>query len=909
MDFFIKVLFILLTTTFSAIQSQKLPETVKPENYYLTIDTDLVTLRFSGTVKIDVKASSVTNIIYLHSKDLTIQNVTLSNQNTPLGIRHSFNTTSDLLIINSDTQLMPTFSYQIEIKFQGNLGKENVGYYRAYYLDENKVNKTMAVTHLEATNARRAFPCFDQPNFKAKFQINLIRQKSQVTSSNMDLEKTETITNSNNVMDVYKTTLTMSTYLIAFMVSEYSSLSMEVNGKVFRTFGRPELLMRGDGLYSLKIGPAAIEQMEYATGISYPLAKMDQVPVPNDYYKIGAMENWGMVTYRERMLMYNSDFSTAQEKQKVATIIAHEFAHQWFGDLVTPEWWSYIWLNEGFATFFEHFATDLIETSWDLDLQFITEIFQPALDADSLENSRPMTREVETTDEIAGIYDTIVYEKAASVLRMTERLLGSAFFLINLRSYLNLNMFGNVNPTKLYESLQRPTDNINISEFLKSWETQAGYPVVTVTRKYGVGNVVSITLEQERFLINKENSSSTAQSLWQIPLNYFTQSSIGSSPYIWLNSRSASITLNLKEFNDNTWIVFNDYRKGFYRVNYDERNWRMLITDNNMYNFNLRVENRAQLIDDSFNLARGGYLNYTIPLELGEKIKKETHYVPISTFNTVLSYLDRLSTGHSHHKNIKSYAINCLEPIYNKYGFVINRNDEHLSKLIKNNVNEALCKYGFEKCLNESKVYFDKWIDGGEMIQPDMQSYVYCYGLKKNPEKIETVFEKYANSSEYNEKIRIANGLGCVGTNSSFNTLLNNLINQNVLSQNDKLTAINSILNNNGDDGVKFFLEYLDQNFTQINTKIGSVSTIISNLAARMTTQQHIDLFNSFESHNSASFTPSLKQVVANAKETGKKNLNWMNENKKDITLYVGSSSMIYISFYLLITSIMIQIF
>ncbi|KRT84252.1 Peptidase, partial [Oryctes borbonicus] len=488
------LIFIGLTLNIASAQipsRYRLPNVARPSSYRVEIDTDLTNFKFSGQVTINVLTTQSTNNIVLHSRELNITSTQVIVLNgTNIYYNHTVEEDTDFLRIYLTYAVPINTPLTLVFHYNAILGSGNVGYYRASYVNEGNEVSHMAITHLEATNARRAFPCFDQPDYKATFQFILKRATRYITASNARL--LQTLIENDRAIDVYDTTPVMSTYIIAFMVSDYAALSVWRNDVTYTTYGRFELLARGDGSYSLLVGPQAIQVMNNFMTVPYAINKMDQVPVPNEYYKIGAMENWGMVTYREKYLMYNSERTTASEKQFIATIISHEFAHQWFGNLVTPNWWNYIWLNEGFATYFEMFITNQIEPTWELMDQFVTSIVQPAMDDDALDSSRPMTRTAESPAEIDEQYDTIVYEKAGSVIRMVAGFLGDSAFRSGLVLYLTTWRFSNVAPHNLYGSWQTFSPvTLNISNIMTPWETQAGYPVVTVTRT-GTGNIATL---------------------------------------------------------------------------------------------------------------------------------------------------------------------------------------------------------------------------------------------------------------------------------------------------------------------------------------------------------------------------------------------------------------------------------
>ncbi|KAK9737306.1 Peptidase M1 N-terminal domain [Popillia japonica] len=927
---------ILKTASAQTVASYRLPNTVLPTHYVVALDTSLTTFNFSGTVSINVRVVQATDVIVLqfnfsgtvsinvrvvqatdvivlHSKDLNITRATVLNANSVnVSLRHDALESTDFLRLWLTSSQPATTDLTINIDFNGELGTGNVGFYRASYINQNGVVRYLAVTHLEPTNARRVFPCFDQPNFKATFQINLKRQQNYITASNTIV--TNSLIDGDKIVDAYAITPIMSTYLIAFMVSDYSEISTTVNlvryvtyGRSafmvsdyseisttvnlvrYVTYGRSELILRGDGGYSLSVAPQAIAGMERFTSYKYILNTMDQVPVPNSYYKIGAMENWGMVTYRERLLMYNNERNTAAEKQSIATIISHELAHQWFGNLVTPQWWRYIWLNEGFATYLEMFITAQIEDSWDLMTQFATSIIQVAMDADALETTRPMSRDAESPEQIEAQYDSIVYEKAGSVIRMAAHFLGDSTFKQGIASYIyNFTFqnvepsnftFQNVEPSNLYAALDAVSPaNINVTNIMTAWETQAGYPVITVN----TGNVAQIT--QERFFINM--SVVTDQTLWPIPLTWLTLTNVNDA-VTWLNTRQMNLTLNL---NQNDWVIFNVNQIGFYRVNYDANNW--------------------EFIRNYLWTARSGRLNHSIALDIGSYITNETEYVPIRTFTKALSHLDRLFTGIDVvHDLVRTYGLTALDGYFNRTGF-ISQYDDHLTKLTKVEVLTWLCNLGHSGCRNTTRLMFLSWLVLGTPIQPDSQSFVYCNGIR-NATIEEWVIAVYGYTiiHEDPQRTRLAAGLGCTQNATILATLLEHvLLADSVFSENDKLAAITSVYTNNDVIGVNTILNWLTVSFNLINQRVENVGTIIKGVSDRITTEAQRALFNTFITQHANSFTAALNTTIIEASDRINSNILWINSTSEEVLYYFRGSAFSVYCHMLLILSCIIYI-
>nr|CAD7201178.1 unnamed protein product [Timema douglasi] len=535
-----------------------------------------------------------------------------------------------------------------------------------------------------------------------------------------------------------ETPMPISTYLIAFVVSDFTNLSS--SDGFYSTWQREAAI--GQAQYSIEVTPRLMSALEAYTGLEYFLPKLDQVAVPD--FDAGAMENWGLITYREQLILYVEGVSRAMDKQNVATIIAHELAHKWFGNLVSPKWWKYLWLNEGFATFFEYFTTASVETSWRLDHQFVPYAVQSALSSDSLQSSHPMTVDVGSPNEISAIFSTVSYSKAGSVIRMIEHCLTPETFRQGISQYVANHGNQTAEPDYLFRALQEQYENevespgFDVKTVLDTWSTQKGYPVITVTRNYSQGQT---TVQQERFLRNMSESPT--------------------------DTHDYKCSLVDVSAASNEWILFNIQETGFYRVNYDARNWALLTNYLNSESFtNIHVLNRAQLLDDAFNLARAGVLNYGTALSLTKYLSRETDYIPWYSALTGFNYLDRRIRGMSEydHHTFKKYVLRLFETVNNTLGFEEQETDSHTTKINRNLIMSWLCNYEVKSCTDYATREFAALMNDPDSyyISPNLKSVVYCNGLRfGGEEEWDFLWNRYLNHNVNTEQVIILGVLGC----------------------------------------------------------------------------------------------------------------------------------------------------
>lgn len=358
---------------------------------------------------------------------------------------------------------------QLEIKFTGHLNDKMAGFYRSTYKKEDGTEGILATSQMEPTDARRAFPCFDEPALKATYTVTLIADKNLTCLSNMDVaaetDVQSTISGSTRKAVKFNKSPLMSTYLVAFIVGELNYVETNAFRVPVRVYAPPGQDIE-HGRFSLDLAAKTLAFYEKVFGIEFPLPKMDQVAIPD--FAQGAMENWGLVTYRVVDLLLDEKASGAATKERVAEVVQHELAHQWFGNLVTMDWWEGLWLNEGFATWASWYSCNAFYPEWNVWQTFVTDTLQGALSLDSLRSSHPIEVPVKRADEINQIFDAISYSKGSCVLRMISTYLGEDTFLEGVRRYLKKHAYGNTQTGDLWASLADASGK-QVEEVMASW--------------------------------------------------------------------------------------------------------------------------------------------------------------------------------------------------------------------------------------------------------------------------------------------------------------------------------------------------------------------------------------------------------------------------------------------------------
>ena len=746
----------------------RLPNIATPTKYSLHLEPDLTNFKFQGQSNITLTVHQDTKILTLNAKNLTIvpNNVYVVGVNTTKQLRAlnvDLKSEEEFAVVTFNETLVNGTEYILRIDYSGELNDQKVGFYRSRYLTKDGTVKYIATTHFEPTRARLAFPCWDEPAYKAEFTISITHLLNYTAISNMPQAGERKPLPDNKCTTTFETSPSMSTYLVAFVVSDYASTENK-NG-TFRVWTKEDAKTQAN--YSLNVGEAVIGKLDDYTGIKYStyMPKMDQISIKD--FTAGAMENWGLVTYRESALHYEENVTTTASKQSIATIIAHEFAHQWFGNLVSPKWWEYIWLNEGFANYMQHFIMDKLEPSWRLMEYYVSDSLQgKAFLFDAGEKTRPMNKAVDSPNEISNLFDRVAYEKSGSIIRMMSYILKPEVLQAGLRNYLKENALGNADSDALFKSLQNASkekwEGKELKEIMNEWVNKPGFPVLNVKKnKTGVYDV-----SQERFTLYGTGDNTT----WWIPITYTDQSKRDFNFTLrgWLKpgDKSSQVTTNSGE---KDWVIFNVNQTGYYRVNYDEKNWQLLSEYLNTKEYkNISPLNRAQLLDDALNLARTGRLNFTIALSLTTYLTQEADYIPWTTAFRNLNFVHSMMQFSENYENFKLYVRYLLKQLTKDVPYKPTGKDEHVTKLLRTNALKWACKVEQAECTKYAKEAFELWVKdpNGTRLDADLKNNILCAGLRTADEKtwtktMETLMKSTVDQDEKNGLLPI---MGCSGS-------------------------------------------------------------------------------------------------------------------------------------------------
>jgi len=554
----------------------RLPRSVVPRRYDLTLEPDLDAATFAGHEAVTVEVVEPTAEIVLNAVDIEIDEATLTPAGgEPLAATVTLDADAERATLAFGSEL-PVGEATLALRFRGVLNDKLVGFYRSTFVDHEGNERVLATTQMEATDARRAFPCWDEPDAKAVFGVTLVVPDDLLAISNAGEIGREPV-GEGKVAVRFADTMPMSTYLVAFVVGPLvATAPVDVDGKPLRVVCPPG--QEGLADFALEVGAFALRYFTDWFGMVYPGDKLDLVAIPD--FAFGAMENLGCVTFRERYLLVDPATATQSELQAVVDVIAHELAHMWFGDLVTMKWWNGIWLNEAFATFMEMTCTDAFRPEWQRWVDFGLSR-SAAFDTDALDTTRPIEYPVVSPADADGMFDVLTYEKGASVVRMLEQYLGADRFRDGIRRYMAAHQFGNTETSDLWDALEAETGE-PVRRIAESWIFQGGFPEVSVEPGADADGGVSLTQRRFRFaggdgLVPGGDGAPTVGDEWAVPVVLERHGAGAGAHRVLLDGRTVTVAPGAQVGSEvpapdggdaPTWVKANAGAHGFYRVRY-----------------------------------------------------------------------------------------------------------------------------------------------------------------------------------------------------------------------------------------------------------------------------------------------------------------------------------------------------
>ncbi len=647
---------------------------------------------FSGRETIDIHVdpslSPPTTSVQLHAKEISILEASYDSKEEG-NAQHltasiiSYDLKSTIVTLDFCSPLS-SGDGTLTLQFEGILNNKMAGFYRSQYETIDGEKRYMASTQLEALDARRCFPCWDEPARKAVFDIAMIVPKDRDVLSNMPEASVRTI--GKNRKEVrFMPSPKMSTYLVALCVGEFDFVSgLTKHGVLIRVFTPPG---KGSlGTFALQAALDTLDIYDDLFKTPYPLPKLDMIAIPE--FAMGAMENWGLITYREVDVLIDEEKASSSQRQRVCTVITHELAHQWFGNLVTMEWWQALYLNEGFASWMQTWACDKLYPEWEMWEQFATDDQEGALRLDALRTSHPIEVPIKHAEEVEQVFDAISYCKGACVVHMVKAVLGDDLFKKGLQIYIDRHKYSNTETSDLWQAWEDVSKK-PVSKMMSSWTDQKGYPVLEVVSSSYKNGYRTLNLRQSWFLADGSCSEEDEEKLWTIPLVARSANQSESTPMYLMNTLQDSLEIRAES---NSWVKLNYKQPALMRVLYPESMLLSLRTA--IASQELPAVDRVGLISDAYALAKAGKLKPEVLIGLLPAYSTERNSTVWEQLGLVIKGLDKLTQGTPNiNKWFCQMARKLIEPCAKEVGWAPRSSDGHLGKMLRGTMISLLCTY------------------------------------------------------------------------------------------------------------------------------------------------------------------------------------------------------------------------
>lgn len=805
---------------------------VTPINYTLTFEPHFKNFTFSGNEVIDVKASKPINTIILHAAELKIKSCHILWSGQKIGTKTRFDEKNESLEIKIQKKIKGRA--KILIDFTGILNDRLVGFYRSQYKDKLGKTKFLATTQFEAADARRTFPCWDEPAVKAAFDISIITEKNHTAISNTNVISKKKL--GDKVLYTFAKTPVMSTYLVYLGVGEFEFLSSKIGKTTIRV-----VTTKGNskkGKFALDLCKRLIVSYENYFGIKYPLPKLDLIAVPD--FASGAMENWGAITFRETILLYDPKTSSTQTKQFIASVVSHELAHQWFGNLVTMKWWNDLWLNESFATFMATKFVDKFYPEWKLWDQFLEDTMNTAMNLDALHSSHPIDVKVKSPSEIREIFDAISYDKGGCVLRMLEGFVTEKTFRTGLRKYLKKFSYKNAKGDDLWNEIGKEA-GIPVRTMVNSWLRQVGFPLVEVQRLDS-----KLVLKQKRFVYEKKGKQ---KGLWHIPIS-ITQDHKTINKLVTKTQE----VVQIKQIP----LIINSNRSGFYRVKYSDD--LLYSLQGPVLKKSLSHIDRWSLQNDLFALCVSGDGMCRSYLDFTTAYVNEDDYITRSNIASNLYFLYQKTHDEPFSYTIKDMTHIFFKTIFLQLGWDAKKNEPHTNTLLRSFVLGTLGKLDDDEVIYEANKRFEQYLKNPLSVNPDIQDALFSIVARDGDAKTyQRLLGLYKSVKTQEEKIRF---LGALCSFKDEGLLLDTLEfsqSKEVRSQNMHLPIMRVAAN---PYGKKILWPWLKKNWKSIRTKVGPGSPLLNRIVSSISSVADASMEKEIRQFFKANPTPGTERTL-----------------------------------------------
>jgi puromycin-sensitive aminopeptidase len=840
----------------------RLPRAVHPERYDIVLEPDLPSATFRGTVDIALVVDEPVEELVCNAAELVLEQATLTfgtggdGREVPLSWAHDDEYERVSFVLPEPLPAGATA--RLSIGFAGTLNDKLRGWYRSRFKDDDGQEHTIATSQMQATDCRRAFPCWDEPDFKAVFAVTIVAPGDLLAISNGPEIEREVRSDGRHAVR-FAETMPMSTYLVAFITGPLVATPprdvSHVPMRMVHVPGKDHLTGFG-----LEVGAFALQWFQDYYGIPYPSDKVDLVALPD--FAAGAMENLGCITFRESVLLVDPDRATQGEEQLVADVVAHELAHMWFGDLVTMRWWNGIWLNEAFATFMEVAACDAFRPDWKRWETFSLER-TAAFETDSLASTRPVEYEVVSPADADGMFDVLTYEKGGALLRMLEQYLGEERFRDGIRHYLAKHSYGNTETSDLWDALEA-TSSEPVRRIMDSWIWQEGYPLVSASLS---ADGTSIVLRQRRFLFGdglREDGTPVPEARWAIPVQVRQVAGEGAASDGMSSAQEVKVLLDGDEatvplLDADAVVVVNSGAHGFYRVSYDDA-LRARVAG--AAQRELSTVERYSLVDDTWAAVVAGSTDAGTFCDLVANFSDEPDVAVWRTITAGLGWCDRLLEGEPRER-FRAFVRQLVGPRLAELGWQAEPGEDDLVGELRGLLIRTMAVMGDDRATQERAAeVLDGHLRDGEAVDPPVvAAVVNVAAASGGVERYEQFVERFREADTPQDQLRYLYALADFDDEALMSRTLDFLLGPEVRTQNAPYVLARCILNRErGDQAWRFIREHWEHANTAFPN--ASIVRMVDPVKTLTRPEQQADVAAFFAEHDIPQAAKTLQQVL-----------------------------------------------
>eukprot|EP01104_Vermistella_antarctica_P014067 TRINITY_DN4366_c0_g2_i1.p1 TRINITY_DN4366_c0_g2~~TRINITY_DN4366_c0_g2_i1.p1 ORF type:complete len:905 (-),score=311.21 TRINITY_DN4366_c0_g2_i1:47-2638(-) len=858
----------------TVVERVLLPTDVVPTHYGIALTPNFVDFTFKGVEDIEVNVVKATKSITLHSFEIeidedSIQFVSKDATKAPTSV--AYDTGDSQSVTFTFDEELPVGTANLKFTFTGQLNDKMCGFYRSKYVVDGK-EEYLATTQFEPTDGRRAFPCWDEPAHKATFTITLTVASDLTALSNTPVDTEVTSDDGKLKTLTFERTPKMSTYIVAFVVGKFdhveSVTSEGVKMRVYTQRGRKE-----QGQFALDVATKILTYYSQYFAIAYPLPKMDMIAIPD--FSAGAMENWGLVTYRDVALLVGSDSGVARKKQ-VAYTVAHELAHMWFGNLVTMQWWKELWLNEGFATYMGNKAVDEFFKEWDIFTEFASHYSSRALQLDALRNSHPIEVDVANAAQINEIFDAISYCKGAAVIYMINDYIGDEAFQKGLQVYLARHKYSNTVTLDLWQAWSESSGR-DVAGFMGKWTSRTGFPVISIAP----ADDGKYTVKQTRFFSSGDTPSEEEQTQWNVWLSVQTDDAAADKQCFEFNE--AETTIDVK----GQMVKANIGQAGFFRVHYAPEILKAQAAA--LAAGSLSAIDRLGTQNDVFALSEAGLMKTSEALAIARSFSNETDYTVLTDLMSNLRSVAVVWSGEEVFPKLKKFIRDLFEPIHARLGWEAKEGESDLDKLLRAALISTMGGYGHQPTIEEAKRRFALYRKGELNIPGDQRASIFQMVVTNgNEADYEEVLNVYKTAEMQEDKIRALSALARSKDLDLIDRTLAYSLSDDVRAQDTFYVFGGSAAYPAGRQRA---WEFVQNNWTKLEKRFADGFLLFGRIIQYTTqTFSSLEKADEIEAFFKTHPVPAAERTIKQSLETVRSNAKWLNNNRDAVATWLNEN-------------------